>query len=53
VEAFMLERVGQQLFLRVRSETEPSDVPAWRRVFWLLIAAQWVTRWRYLRALKP
>ncbi|TFH56821.1 DUF1990 family protein [Glutamicibacter arilaitensis] len=53
VEAFILERVGQQVFLRVRSVTEPSDVPSWRRVFWLLIAAQWVTRWRYLRALKP
>lgn len=53
VEAFILERADEQVFLLIRSVTEPSDVPAWRRVFKALLLAQWVTRQRYLRALKP
>ncbi|MGH3654282.1 DUF1990 family protein [Glutamicibacter sp.] len=53
MEAFILEREEEQVFLLIRSVTEPSDAPAWRRAFSLLLLAQWVTRQRYLRALKP
>lgn len=53
IEAFILEREEDAVFLRVRSVTAPSDVSTWAFLFPLLLLAQAVTRKRYLRALKP
>lgn len=51
-EAFILRRLGSSVFLEIRSLTAASDRWAWRSVFWLLLGAQKLTRWRYLRALR-
>lgn len=51
-EAFILERVGTDVYLIIRSLTAPSDVFGWRLAFPLLLVAQRVTRWRYARALR-
>lgn len=51
-EAFILRRLGSSVFLEIRALTAASDRRAWRSVFWLLLGAQTLTRWRYLRALR-
>ena len=51
-EAFILRRMGRSVFLEIRSLTAASDRRVWRSVFWLLLGAQKLTRWRYLRALR-
>ena len=51
-EAFNLRRLGAAVFLEIRSLTAASDRRGWRSVFWLLLGAQKLTRWRYLRALR-
>ena len=51
-EAFILRRMGPAVFLEIRSLTAASDRRVWRSVFWLLLGAQKLTRWRYLRALR-
>lgn len=50
-EAFIVTRVGEDVFLSLRSVTSPSDRLLWRVTFPALRVIQRVVRWRYLRSL--
>lgn len=52
-EAFILQRLGNEVFLVIRSLTAPAKEGTWRRCFPLLLVAQRIARWRYQQALKP
>lgn len=51
-EAFIVDRVGEEVRLSVRSLTAPSERRTWRAIYPLLLLAQGVIRRRYLRALR-
>jgi len=50
-EAFIIERVGDEVTLTIRSLTRASETWLWRAVYPLLLVAQAVARRRYLSAL--
>ncbi|MHA7248944.1 DUF1990 family protein [Arthrobacter tecti] len=51
-EAFIVHRRGDEVLLTVRSLTRASAQQPWRALFPLLLTAQRMVRWRYLRALR-
>lgn len=51
-EAFIVHRDGDAVRLTIRSLTRPAPRQPWRALFPLLLVAQPVARFRYLRALK-
>ncbi|GAA3645783.1 DUF1990 family protein [Microbacterium marinilacus] len=51
-ESFVLTREGQAVRLTIDSRTSPAESGAWRALFPLLLVAQRVVQWRYLRALR-
>ncbi|PPF42843.1 DUF1990 domain-containing protein [Pseudoclavibacter sp. AY1F1] len=51
-EAFLVRRVDGRVEFTIRSLTRPAASGVWRALFPLLLVAQLVARWRYLRALR-
>lgn len=50
-EAFIVERLGDEIRLTIRSLTSPSPQQPWRALFPLLLVVQKLVRHRYLRSL--
>jgi uncharacterized protein (UPF0548 family) len=51
-EALFVHRRGEEVHLTVRSLTRAASRQPWRRLFPLLLIAQWIVQRRYLRALR-
>jgi uncharacterized protein (UPF0548 family) len=51
-EAFIVHRDGESVVLTIRSLTRPAPTLRWRLLYPVLLVAQRVARYRYLRALR-